>query len=187
MRTRVERAFGALAATGALALPLVLAPTLGAAAPAPTAPRAEVVQALSDCRKIAENAARLACYDKAAGALDQAESQGSVVVIDQAQVATVRRQAFGFRMPSLTFFAKAAPKSGEGVDHLTLVVASARLDGSGRWTFVAEDGAVWRQTEDGEFASEPHKGSALLVKNGVLGSFFCKLDGQPQVRCMRVN
>ena len=38
--------------------------------------RAAVVQALADCRKLTEDTARLACYDKAAGDLDQAESKG---------------------------------------------------------------------------------------------------------------
>jgi hypothetical protein len=174
-----------LMATAACAA-LLLSPGLCAAAP-PAVGRADVVRALSDCRKITEDSARLACFDKAAGALDQAESQGQVVVIDQAQVATVRRQAFGFSMPSLNIFAKSAPKSGEGVDHLHLVVAHARRDGDGHWVFTSDDGAVWRQTDESEFAVDPAKGSKLFVESGALGSYFCKIDSQPRVRCARVN
>ena len=63
---------------------------------APLVPgRAAVVQSLTDCRKIPAADARLACYDKAADAFDQAQAQGQVVVVDREQVRTVRRQAFG--------------------------------------------------------------------------------------------
>jgi hypothetical protein len=153
----------------------------------PALGRAEVVQALSDCRKLTDDAARLACYDKAASAFDQAESKGQVVVIDQAQASVVRRQAFGLRLPSISLFMRSAPKTGEGVDHLTLDLEGARKDGQGHWEFIAADGAIWRQTDDFDFADDPHKGSKLLIKNGLLGSFFCKVDNQPQVRCVRVR
>ncbi len=149
--------------------------------------RAAVIQAVSDCRKITEDAARLACYDKAAGALDQAETQGQVVVIDREQAKAVRRQAFGFSMPSLSIFSRGTTKTDEGVDHLTLDIESAHRTSDGRWVFVAANGAVWRQTEDAEIFNDPHKGSVLLVKSGLLGGFFCKIDGQPQVRCERVK
>ncbi len=145
-----------------------------------------MVQALSDCRKITEDGARLSCYDKAAGALDQAESKGQVVVIDQEQVKAVRRQAFGFNLPSLHIFDRSA-KPDQVLDHLDLELDSAHHSPEGKWVFVATDGAVWRQTDNEDLAVDPHKGSKLSVRNGVLGSFFCKIDGQPQMRCQRVS
>jgi hypothetical protein len=154
--------------------------------PAADPGRAAVVQALSDCRKIADNPDRLACYDKAAGAFDQAETQGQVVVIDREQVTAVRRQAFGFMLPSLNIFDRGA-KTDKALDHLDLNLEGAHHSSEGRWVFVSTDGAVWRQTDDAELSIDPHKGSKLLVKNGLLGSFFCKVDGQPQVRCQRVS
>lgn len=150
--------------------------------------RAAVVQAISDCRKITEDAARLACYDKAAGAFDQAESKGDVVVVDRERVKEVRRQAFGFNLPTLNLFSRGpVNKSEEGFDHLDLDLDSVHHSADGKWVFVATNGAVWRQTDDQELSRDPHKGSKLLVKNGLLGSFFCKIDGQPQVRCQRVS
>jgi hypothetical protein len=149
--------------------------------------RAAVVQSLSDCRKITEDASRLACYDKAASALDQAESQGQVVVIDREQARAVRRQAFGFNLPSLNLFSRGAVKTEEGLDHLNLNIASVHHSSEGKWVFVATDGAVWRQTDSEELAEDPHSGSKLFVHGGALGSFFCKVDGQPQVRCERVS
>jgi hypothetical protein len=70
-----------------------------------------------DCRKLTDNAARLACYDQAAAALDQAEAKGDVVVVDREQARKVRKQAFGFTLPSISIFAKG--ESQEEVDNST--------------------------------------------------------------------
>ena len=47
---------------------------------------------------------RLACFDAAAARLDEAEKKGDIVVVDRRQAQEVRRQAFGFTLPSLTLF-----------------------------------------------------------------------------------
>src|SRR5207344_3661661 len=85
--------------------------------------RAAIVEKLVDCRKLTENAARLACYDEATAAFDQAESKGDVVVIDREQAREVRKQAFGFTLPSISIFQKGEPK--EDFDAFDGVVASA--------------------------------------------------------------
>jgi mannose-6-phosphate isomerase-like protein (cupin superfamily) len=180
--TRSFRAI-ALAAIGCLAA--------GVSATAATAPgiepgRAAVLQALTDCRKLTDAAPRLACFDKATEALDVAESHGEVVVMDREQVKAVKRQAFGFNLPTLHIFDR-SNKPDERIDHLVLDLDGAHHDAEGHWVFVSADGAVWRQTDAAELGEDPHKGSKLLVKNGVLGSFFCKVDNQPQVRCQRVS
>ena len=161
------------------------APSLARAA-ASDPPRAAVVQALTDCRKLTDDTARLACYDKAAGALDQAETQGQVVVIDREQVKAVRRQAFGFNLPTLHIFDRAT-KTEEGLDHVELDIDHARRNADGKWVFAASNGAVWRQTDDSSLYTDPHKGSKLSIKSGILGSFFCKIDDMPQMRCERVS
>lgn len=156
------------------------------AAPAATG-RAQIVQTLSDCRKITADADRLACYDKAVSALDVAESQGEVVVVDEAQASAVRRQSFGLKLPSLNVFSRAAPKHGEGVDHLSVELSAAHRDANGKWVLTTTDGAVWRQTDEFDLGEDPHAGSKMVIQNGVAGSFFCKIDGQAQVRCARVG
>ncbi|HEX6865720.1 MAG TPA: hypothetical protein VF122_00670, partial [Caulobacteraceae bacterium] len=62
--------------------------------------RPPVLQAVVDCRAIADSSARLACYDAAAARLDEAEAKGDVVVLDREQRQQARREAFGFTMPS---------------------------------------------------------------------------------------
>ncbi len=162
-------------------------PVWAAKAPTP-AERAAVVQAISDCRKVAEDAARLACYDKAAGAFEQAETKGDVVVVTREHVQQVRRQAFGFSMPSLDLFGgRGSARKEEGFDRLTLEVQGAHKDRDGRWVLEATDGVVWRQTDDQEFFKDPRAGSKLVITHGALSSFFCQIDTLPQIRCARVR
>ena len=66
--------------------------------------RAKELQQLIDCRKIADPTQRLACFDQAASSLDQAEAKGDIVVVNREQARKVRRQAFGFTMPSISLF-----------------------------------------------------------------------------------
>src|SRR5690348_11419617 len=92
------------AAAGALALGVTAGLTWGAGAmaakpPPPQTPPA--VQAVLDCRKLTDDAARLACYDRAVTAMASAEQSGDLVSIDREQRRAARRQAFGFQLPTL--------------------------------------------------------------------------------------
>jgi len=172
-----------------LAIVCALSATLAAVAqPAIAAPaaseRAKVLQEVVDCRKVATDAERLACYDKATAVLDEAEKKGDVVVVDKAQAKEVRRQAFGFSMPSLNVFNRAA--KDDVVDKLEATIASSSEDGFGRFTFHTTEGATWIQT-DGEVNLAPKPGQPLLVYAGALGSYFCKVNHQAAVRCKRQN
>src|SRR4051812_1363572 len=68
--------------------------------------RAAAFKAVTDCRAVSDPNARLACYDEAVSRLDQAESSGQVVVLDREAAKEVKRQAFGFSIPSISLFSK---------------------------------------------------------------------------------
>lgn len=145
--------------------------------------RAAVVQAVSDCRKLTDDAFRLACYDKAAASFDQAEQQGQVVVIDRDQVKTVRRQAFGLSLPAFTIFNK-GPKE-DHVDNIVMTVESSQEQQDGKWVWTSAEGVTWAQI-DSEFVSNPpHKGSTVKIRAAAMGSFLCNIDNQRAVRCER--
>ena len=97
--------------------------SLVAAAPKSAAERAKVLQQVVDCRKITDAGERLACYDSSAQALDDAEKTGQVVVVDQAKAREIRRQSFGFALPSLSVLNLAG--NGDGVDRLETTIESA--------------------------------------------------------------
>lgn len=162
----------------------VLAASGATAQPKPEG-RAALVQTLSDCRKLTEDAARLACYDSATAALEQAEAKGDIVVVDREQARTVRRQAFGFSLPSLSMFERGEEK--EQVDSVTGKIASARQDGTGKWILRLEDGAVWQQIDVQELSLYPKAGQSVTVRKATLGSFMASVEGRRAFRVRRVE
>ena len=173
-----------LACAGATAA----APAWAARRKADAARRAGVLDALSTCRKEADGAARLACYDRAVGALDEAEAKGQVVVLDKDQVRTVRRQAFGFEIPSFGAFMRPGGRAErndpeEAIDRVTYTLSGAG-GGNGRYVFYTSEGVNWVQTDD-DLPRPPRAGSELRVRRASLGSYFCNVDGQRAVRCQR--
>lgn len=176
----VKTALGGLAVA---AVALVAAP---AAAKEQTGPqqqgKAAAFQAVLDCRGIADGAARLACYDAAAGRMSEAETKGDIVVIDRAQASAAHREAFGLHVPSLSFVTRALKP--EEVDQVEGVVDSAHADINGRWTVKLQDGAVWRQIS-GDLTRGPHSGSKVAIRKGSLGSFLMNIDGQPSIKVHR--
>ncbi|HEY2708180.1 MAG TPA: hypothetical protein VGI95_09010 [Caulobacteraceae bacterium] len=178
--TRVRFVSTTVGAAAAIALACGVA----MAAKAPPS-RAPAVQAVVDCRKIDDGIQRLACYDAAVAAMDTAESSGDLVTLDRKQRTTVRRQAFGFSLPALAMFD--AGEKGDAVDSINETLTRARQDPQGKWTFVMEDGAIWRQIDDDFLSRDPHPGSAIVIKRASMGSFMLSVDGQPAVRAHRDN
>lgn len=169
------------------ALAVLLVASLGLPAVAQPKPdsRAAIVRKLTDCRKIADDKARLACYDDTAAAFDQAEAKGDIVIVDREQARKVRRQAFGFSMPSITLFEKG--ETQEELENVTGVLASAARARSGAWVFTLEDGAVWSQIATEELFKTPKPGMKVKIRKASLGSFMLQLDNQSAIRVRRVE
>jgi hypothetical protein len=146
-------------------------------------PPPKAVQAAIDCRKLTDNAARLACYDSAVDALGQQLSEGQVVAVDHAQVQQVRRQTFGFVLPSLTIFDRG--DKPEEMSELVLPVESARRGPDGKWVLRLEGGQVWRQIDTGDFSRDPKPGSQATIKKAMLGSYMMMIGGHSPVRVHR--
>jgi hypothetical protein len=186
IRDRVAHRQGrALALLSALA---VLAGSIAAqAAPQPPASlkdrRAGALEALSACRAVSDPAARLACFDSAASRLDEAEKTGEIVVVDRKQAGEVRRQAFGFALPSLALFDKAP--GTEKLDRVESVLKAARQGPDGKWILQLENGAVWRQTDPEGPARTPRLGMTVSVRSAAMGSYLVSVDGQAGFRAKR--
>ena len=159
------------------------APALALAAPAPKVEQAPAVQAIIQCRAMTDTAQRLACFDGAAARLDDAQAKGDVVTIDRAQRRTLRRETFGFALPSLSIFDKGDP--AEETSSLALKVTHVSQDTLGHWQIELEGGQLWSQTDSEVLARDPKPGSQAEIKKGALGSFDMKLDGQKSIRVRR--
>jgi len=169
------------ASTLAAALSLLAAAAMAEKPPT----RAPVVQSVLDCRKLQDTTQRLACYDKAVDSMAQAEDKGDLVTVDREQRRVIRRQAFGLTLPSLSLFDRG--EKPEEINRITATVKSASQDPYKRWIIVLDDGAVWRQIEDGDVDRPPHHGSAVAIRRAALGSFFMNIDGQIAIRVRRDN
>ena len=166
---------------------VVLAGAIAAAAGAqPKAEgRAAIVQKLVDCRKLTDATARLACYDEATAALDQAEAKGDIVVVDREQARKVRRQAFGFSVPSITLFERG--ESQEELENTTGVVDVARVNGAGKWVIKLQDGAIWTQVDSNEMFRDPKPGMSVKIRQASMGSFLMTIDNMRAFRVRRTE
>ena len=165
-----------LSATAALAAP---PPPAGLSASG----RAQVIQRVNDCRKVADSVQRLACFDEAAAGLEQAEARGDIVVVDREQARKVRRQAFGFTLPSLAMFEKGEKQ--EEIDNTTGKVAAARQNGAGRWVVKLEDGATWMQVDANELFADPKAGDPVKIRKASLGSYLMTVGRSGAFRARR--
>lgn len=146
--------------------------------------RAAAFKAVTDCRTVTDPNARLACYDEAVGKLDQAESSGQLVVLDREAAKEVKRQAFGFSIPSISLFSKGEKE--EEVDRLADTLKSARERADHKWVFELQSGGVWRQIDSAQFVNDPKSGDSVEVKRAALGSYMLKVNGkQPAVKVHR--
>jgi hypothetical protein len=180
----LKKTHAGLAAAGFLAAALAAAPLAAAPPPSPKAEgRAQALQRLIDCRKLTDNTARLACFDEAAAAMDQAEAKGDIVVVDREQARKVRRQAFGFTLPSLAMFEK-GEKQGE-IDSTTGKIAAARQNGARKWVVKLEDGAVWTQVDATELPLDPRPGDPVRIKKASLGSYLMVIGKNGAIRAHR--
>jgi hypothetical protein len=143
------------------------------------------VQKLLACRKVAEKDQRLACYDAAVDELTGQLKTGEVVAVDRQQAREVRRQAFGFRMPSISLFERG--EKPEEVAQLSATVADAHQRGDGKWVLELEDGAVWTQIDDERILRDPKKGSKVEIRKASLGTYFINVEGQRAIRAQRTR
>lgn len=151
-------------------------------------PRADAVQKLIDCRAMTDNGARLACFDATVAALDVAEAKGEIVVVEKEQVKAVRRQAFGFTLPSLNIFDRDdKSERTEALERITAKLVRASRNGAGKWVMELEDGAVWIQTDSESLPRGAKAGSTVEIRKASMGSFFINVDRQRAIRASRAK
>ncbi|MBS0333685.1 MAG: hypothetical protein JSS35_13035 [Proteobacteria bacterium] len=185
LKSSVARIAVAAAVAGALAAPVLTSPALAAPA-AGAAERAAQLQALTECRKVSDPTQRLACYDKAAAALDEAEAKGDVVVVDREQARKVRKQAFGFTLPSISLFERG--EKSEDVASTESTIAEARRLPTGRWQVkLADGGGTWVQIDATEIPIDPKAGDHVKIHRATLGSYLMAIGNQREVKVHRVE
>ena len=162
---------------------------LAVAVPAATAPRAKdaatgVLAELAACKAVADNGARLACYDAAAGRLAEATAKGDVKIIDREDIRQTRRSLFGFQLPKVAFF-KGDDTAADTPTEIDTTLKSVGPAEYGKFTLTMEDGAVWRTTEP--LPRDPRPGMPVHLKQGALGNYFMRVGSMRSVTAQRVR
>jgi len=149
-----------------------------------------IVQKVLDCRSIAGDAARLACYDSSVREMGQATASGDLTVVDRDQVRKAQRGLFGFSLPSLAFLHGGRghhDEQDDDVQEITAKVRSAQRNGDGGWVVSLDDGSRWEQTNAQTLGRWPHAGSTVTIKRAALGSFKMTIDKNPPVKARRLQ
>lgn len=170
-------------------LALILAATaLTAAARPPRGGSSPAVDAVTACRAIAGDADRLACFDRAAAALDTAVTQRDITVLDRQEVRQTRRTLFGFSLPNLALFGVGDTDDEKAPEFTTLdsTIVSAVPVSYGKYEMTLKDGgAVWRNID--LLDAPPARGSKVHITRGAIGSYFFKIDSDRAIKAMRLR
>ncbi|HYI41796.1 MAG TPA: hypothetical protein VE053_15925 [Allosphingosinicella sp.] len=164
---------------------VALVPASAPAKPKPQDARGNaLLQALSACRAVAGETARLDCYDKASARLAEAVDRKELVVLDRQEINQTRRSLFGFSVPNIPLF---RGESGGDTGKLETVIAGASALGGGKWQIRLEDGAIWQTNETRVGLGDPRPGQKIVIQRGTLGNYFLRIDGQRGIRGRRVS
>ncbi len=171
----------------------IILAVLAAPANAQEAP-ATPLAAISQCRAIAAEADRLACFDREAAALEEAIQREDVRVLSRRDLERTRRGLFGFSLPRIGLFGSARDASENdedelaGLETLTSTITEVRATGQDSWLFRIADGrALWQITNAPSRLRPPQAGQSVVFQRAALGSYFIRLNGQIGVKGKRVE
>ncbi|WP_017930094.1 hypothetical protein [Robiginitomaculum antarcticum] len=156
-----------------------------------SAPTPEVLTQLYKCKELTNDGARLACYDAGVGLVEQAQETGDLVAIDREAAEGIKRDSFGFNIPSL-------PKLGfpsfggddDAKDDVTIVaITRTKTKARGDYIFYTENGQVWEQVDGRSLRRAPRgNDNQLHIRKAAIGSFLAQVNGTgPGIRVRRVE
>ncbi len=154
-------------------------------------------QDLTSCRSIADDAARLACYDSIAATPPVAPA----AVAEPTAIATTPAAVVGADDPAAQASTARAPvdeplddpidlfgrsdrevrdlaiqrNTGEALTRIQAVVTAVRESATGRLTLSLDNGQVWTQSESQRFRIKV--GDTVEIRRGKVGSYFVKRVG----------
>ena len=142
------------------------------------------------CEALKSATEKISCYENNVSALDKAEADGEIILLDRTVTKEARRGMFGLSLPVLSRIfgdekGKAA-RGGERIDRLEAKIQRA-YETDGRWVLVLEDGAKWVQTDSEPVAIAPKAGQGIVIRKAAMGSYFANVNGQRAIRVHREN
>jgi hypothetical protein len=143
----------------------------------------DAMAALRACRGLPGDAARLACFDQAAGALDAAEASGEVLVVGRTEIQDTRQRLFGLDVPNVRLLERFGAQGR--MDAVETSLTRGYQTSGGEWVFELADGSIWRQIDTERFAGRASPGAQVRVRRAAMGSYFINVDGARALRARR--
>ncbi|MEP2737004.1 MAG: hypothetical protein ABJP34_12000 [Erythrobacter sp.] len=159
-------------------------------APSDSSGDADYVDRLKSCQTIAEDAARLACFDSAVGSIVTATDSGELQILDEKDVEQTRRNLFGLSLPKLKIFGDSEDDSKEAKkkrELLETTITSVHYSKPTEIFFVTTEGATWRISNVPSRLRTVKVGQTVVLKRAAMGSFFIRINGQTGVKGRRVR
>ena len=144
------------------------------------------LSSIYSCGDITDAMQRLACYDTNVAILKKAEQKKEIVAVDVAMAQTIKREAFGFHLPSLSKLG--LPKIGQDkkIDALVVKVSSIRKPGR-KYIIKLENGQVWQEV-GGRLNYVPKGNLTATIKPKSMGSYMLSIsNGKTTVKGLRVK
>lgn len=138
--------------------------------------RAGAYTAILDCRNLSDNAARLACFDRAVASFAALESSGEVIVLKKSDALEMKRAA--------AMSDNADRRTPETPKKIEAVLAGVRELPNGKWEFTLDNGMRWRQTDTQQIF--PVAGTAVTVRAAALGSYMMEMRRR-MIRVSRIS
>lgn len=143
----------------------------------------DLLAELRRCSGVAEDDARLACFDRQAAMLVTAAESGEIEIVDREMAQRTRKDLFGFSGVKVPFF-----EDGEEIDEIESTITRVSRFGRDGWLITIEDGnAVWRITDPPMRFNAPRVGDKVTIKRGSLTSYFVRVRTQLGVKGKRVE
>jgi hypothetical protein len=154
------------------------------------------------CTGMADDAARLACFDAAVAGLKTATETGDAVVVNRAQIEKAEKEAFGLAAPTLSALAESAAATAKpmasttattpaakpkALENVNLAVKAIDKGADGRYRFIMENGQVWRQSDDLKLAALGKGPWTAEIRKAAIGTFMLKLGDRTAVRVKRLE
>lgn len=148
-------------------------------------PLPKEVDEIVACQSIGNDDERLKCYDRSVTQFSDATRRGNVIVAEKKVVEQARKEIFGLSLSDNPIF---GDKNDAGVKSIDTVITSAAQSRTGKWVFVVEGGASWRQTGTRTLRRRLEKDQKVTISRGLLGSFIAKFEGQKRtIKVVRVR
>lgn len=161
------------------------------AAAAQDAPAPPSWTTLTRCAEMADEDARLACYDAAmrsAGFTPKPEA-----------VAAEKRKRFGLSIPQVSILKHKGKEEGteaaggkpseipkQDENEVTVELSQvATLQPDNRLMMFTADGAIWEQVGDDPVQPFPKAGDSITIHKGKVGGYLCDVNKYKAVRCKR--